>query len=81
MTKINVCRAPDREGRHAIAVILSQNALFATAEGDPYPGVALTVPQARVVAYRLLLFAQEIENDRWAGVAPGGAFLNGTPHE
>ena len=35
-----------------------------TTKGDPYPGVALYVPQAREVAYRLLLFAQEIENGR-----------------
>jgi hypothetical protein len=61
---INVFRAPDKNGRDAIAVALSQEAMFVTAEGDPYPGVALYAPQAREVAYRLLLFAQEIENGR-----------------
>jgi len=38
--------------------------MFVTAEGDPFPGVALYAPQAREIAYRLLLFAQEIENGR-----------------
>ena len=64
---INVFRAPDKDGRDAIAVVLSQDAMFVTAEGDPFPGVALFVPQAREIAYRLLLFAQEIENGRPIG--------------
>ena len=61
---INVFRAPDKNGREAIAIVLSQDAMFVTAEGDPFPGVALYAPQAREIAYRLLLFAQEIENGR-----------------
>jgi hypothetical protein len=61
---INVFRAPDKNGRDAIAVVLSQDAMFVNEEGDPYPGVALYVPQAREIAHRLLLFAQEIENGR-----------------
>lgn len=61
---INVFRAQDNEGREAIGLVLSPESMFVTAEGDPYPGVALYVPQAREVAYRLLLFAQEIENGR-----------------
>jgi hypothetical protein len=61
---INVFRAPDKNGRDAIAVILSQDAIFVSAEGDPFPGVALYAAQAREIAYRLLLFAQEIENGR-----------------
>ena len=64
---INVFRAPDKNGRDAIALILSQDAMMVDVEGDPYPGVALYVPQAREVAYRLLLFAQEIENGRPIG--------------
>jgi hypothetical protein len=59
---INVFRTPDKNGRDSIAVILSQDAMLVTKEGDPFPGVALYVPQAREIAYRLLLFAQEIEN-------------------
>ena len=61
---INVFRTPDKDGRDSIAVILSQDAMLVTREGDPFPGVALYVPQAREIAYRLLLFAQEIENGR-----------------
>lgn len=61
---INVFRTPDKNGRDTIAVILSQDAMFITTEGDPFPGVALYAPQAREIAYRLLLFAQEIENGR-----------------
>ncbi len=61
---INVFRTSDKNGRDAIAVVLSQDAMFCTAEGDPYPGVALSAAQAKEIAYRLLLFAQEIENGR-----------------
>jgi hypothetical protein len=64
---INVFRAPDKDGREAIAVVLLQDAMFVTAEGDPFPGVALYAAQAREIAYRLLLFAQEIENGRPIG--------------
>jgi hypothetical protein len=64
---INVFRALDKEGREAIALVLSQDAMFVSAEGDPFPGVALYVPQAREIAQRLLLFAQEIENGRPIG--------------
>ncbi len=64
---INVFRAPDKDGREAIAVVLSQDAMFVTAEGAPFPGVALYASQAREIAYRLLLFAQEIENGRPIG--------------
>jgi hypothetical protein len=38
---INVFRMPDKDGRQAIAVVLSQDAMFVTVEGDPFPGVAL----------------------------------------
>lgn len=61
---INVFRTPDKNGRDSIAVVLSQDAMFVTAEGDPFPGVALYAPQAREIAYRLLLFAQELDNGR-----------------
>ena len=64
---INVFRSLDKDGRDAIAVVLSQDAMFVSAEGDPFPGVALYVPQAREIAHRLLLFAQEIENGRPIG--------------
>jgi len=61
---ISVFRAPDKDGRDAIALLLSQDAMVVAQDGEPYPGVALYAPQAREIAYRLLLFAQEIENRR-----------------
>jgi hypothetical protein len=61
---INVFRTRDNNGRDSIAVVLSPDAMLVTTEGDPMPGVALYVPQAREIAHRLLLFAQEIENGR-----------------
>jgi hypothetical protein len=64
---ISVFRTVDKAGRDSVAVVLSQDAMFVTAEGDPYPGVALYAPQAREIAYRLLMFAQEIENGRPSG--------------
>ena len=64
MTKISVFRSPDKQGREAIALLLSQDAMVVLEDGDPYPGVALYPPQAREIAYRLLLFAQEIDNGR-----------------
>ena len=61
---ISVLRAPDKNGRQSIAVVLSQDAMVVNEEGEPFPGVALYPSQAREVAYRLLLYAQEIENGR-----------------
>jgi hypothetical protein len=69
---ISVFRTVDKTGRDSVAVVLSQDAMFVTAEGDyPYPGVALYAPQAREIAYRLLMFAQEIENGRSSGPLAG----------
>jgi hypothetical protein len=70
---ISVFRAPDKNGRDAIALLLSQDAMVVLEDGDPYPGVALYAPQAREIAYRLLLFAQEIENGRPASSPQSGA--------
>jgi hypothetical protein len=67
---ISVFRAPDKNGRDAIAVVLSQDSMFLAVDGEPYPSVALYPPQAREVAYRLLLFAQEIENGRPSNLGP-----------
>jgi hypothetical protein len=59
---ISVFRAPDSRGFESRAVVLSQDAIFLTAAGEPMPGVALHPAQAREVARRLWLLAQEIEN-------------------
>ncbi len=70
---ISVFRAPDKDGYDAIALLLSQDAMVVLEDGEPYPGVALYAPQAREIAYRLLLFAQEIENGRPVGSGQSGA--------
>jgi hypothetical protein len=70
---ISVLRAPDKNGRDAIALLLSQDAMVVLEDGEPYPGVALYAPQAREVAYRLLLFAQEIENGKPTSLPQSGA--------
>lgn len=61
---ISALRAPYKNGRDAMALLLSQDAMLVLEDGEPYQGVALYAPQAREVAYRLLLFAQEIENGK-----------------
>lgn len=69
---ISVFRAPDAQGRDAIAVVLSQDAMVLNVDGEPFPGVAVHPAQARELAYRLLLFAQEIENGRPVRYPSGG---------
>jgi hypothetical protein len=58
---ISVLRAPDTEGRPAVAVILSNDMKMTSTEGETYPGAALQPKQARLVAYRMLAIAAEIE--------------------
>ncbi len=65
-------RAPDSDGKDAIAVVLSQDSIVINVEGEPFPGVAIYPAQARELAYRLLLFAQEIENGRAIRHTGGG---------
>jgi hypothetical protein len=75
---ISVFRAPDSKGRDSIAVVLSQDAIVLNVDGEPFPGVAVHPAQARELAYRLLLFAQEIENGRAPRSA--GGVLRRAPH-
>jgi hypothetical protein len=58
---ISVFRAPDSKGRDAVALVLSQDAVFLNVVGEPMTGVALSPIQARKIARRLLWLAQEIE--------------------
>lgn len=58
---ISVLKAPDVLGRPAVAVILSSDMKFTTAEGDSLPGAALQPKQAKLLAYRILAVAAEIE--------------------
>ena len=65
---ISLFRAPDSRGFEAIAVVLSQDAIFLTAAGEPMPGVALHPAQAREIARRLWLLAQEVESGKLQSV-------------
>lgn len=58
---ISVLKAPNDQGRPSVAVILSSDMKMTTAEGDTYPGAALQPKQARLLAYRILAIAAEIE--------------------
>ena len=59
---ISVFRAPDSRGVESVALVLSQDAIFVTAAGEPMSGVALYPAQAREIARRLWLPAQEVES-------------------
>ncbi len=78
---ISLFRAPDKNGRDAIALLLSQDAMVVLEDGDPYPGVALYAPQAREIAYKLLLFAQEIESGHPADLPSGRSREERRKHE
>lgn len=58
---ISVLRAPDAQDRPCVAVIISREFEMTTAEGDRYPGVALDPKRAKLLAYRMLAIAAEIE--------------------
>jgi hypothetical protein len=60
-TGISAVKAPDAQGRQSVAVILSADLKVTTAEGDSYPGAALQPKQAKLLAYRILAIAAEIE--------------------
>lgn len=65
--------APEREtNRPTVAVILGPGDMFTTTEGNPMPGVALTVATAREVAYRILYLCQLIENGKQEPVLQAG---------
>ncbi|MDQ2948857.1 MAG: hypothetical protein M3Y27_23425 [Acidobacteriota bacterium] len=56
-----VLKAPDTAGRSSVAVILSSDMKMTTTEGEIYPGAALQPKQAKLLAYRILAIAAEIE--------------------
>lgn len=57
--------APDREtNKPHVCVIIGPADMFATTEGNPMPGVALNVANAREIAYRMLYLCQLIENGK-----------------
>ncbi len=58
---LSVLKAPDTAGRSSVAVILSSDMKMTTTEGEIYPGAALQPKQAKLLAYRILAIAAEIE--------------------
>lgn len=58
---VSVLKAPDSEGKPSVAIILSNDMSMTTVEGETYPGAALQPKQARLLAYRMLAIAAEIE--------------------
>jgi hypothetical protein len=60
-TGISVLKVPDHEGNQCVGVVLSQNALFETAEGDPRAGVALNRQEALLVIQKIATVLLEME--------------------
>jgi hypothetical protein len=58
---ISVLKAPDTEGRLSVAIVLSDEMKMTTTEGETYPGAALQPKQAKLLAYRILAIAAEID--------------------
>ena len=58
---ISVLKATDTSGKPSVAVVLSNEMRFSTSEGEVYPGAALLPKQAKLMAYRILAIAAEIE--------------------
>lgn len=50
-------------GAESVGVIVSQDAIFTTAEGTPFSGVALTPERARQLAREMIVIAERIEKN------------------
>src|SRR5262245_11809082 len=67
MPRIVTVRSKDESNRDVISLVLSQDAVSASPNGDPWCGITLTSEQARSLAGRLWNFAAEIENQEQKG--------------
>src|SRR5262245_52397027 len=67
MPSIVTLRCKDESHRDVISVVLSQDAVSAGPDGDPWCAVTLTAAQARSLAQRLLNIALEIKNQEEPG--------------
>lgn len=67
MPSISTIRSKDTENNDVVALILSQDSVSASPDGDPWCGIALSAEQARSLAERLRDFAAEIENQEEPG--------------
>lgn len=58
---IAVMNVQSLDGQPCVGVILSNDAVFLTAEGTPCSGVALTPERARAIAAEMLIAATRVE--------------------
>lgn len=58
---ITIQRVPLHEGGEAIALMLRADAFVELFGGEILPGVTMTLAEARVVAYRILFLAAQLE--------------------
>jgi hypothetical protein len=58
---ISVVHATDHDDRPRVGIVLDSSATFKTVDGEHVAGAALTPSQTRELAYRLLMFAEQIE--------------------
>lgn len=58
---VSTLKATDDQGRPSVALILAEDLKVTTPEGDTYPGASLQPRQAKLLAYRILAIAAEIE--------------------
>src|SRR5262245_29408468 len=77
MPSISTIRSKDPQNNDVVALILSQDSVSASPDGDPWCGIALSAEQARSLAERLYDFANEIENREEAGFRCSSRFM---PH-
>jgi hypothetical protein len=61
---VNIVSGTNTAGEPAIALVLGAEDVWLKPDGDPTPGVALSAPQAREIAYWLLLLAQRLDNGK-----------------
>lgn len=67
MPRILTLRSKEQFKDDLISLVLSQDAVSAGPDGDPWCGVTLNVEQARCLAQRLCTIAAEIENKEESG--------------
>jgi hypothetical protein len=67
MPRIVALRAKGQSQDDVVSLVLSQDAVVAGPDGDPWCGVTLNVEQARCLAQRLCNLATEIENNEDCG--------------
>src|SRR5262245_26414979 len=67
MPRIVTLRSKGQSKEDVISLVLSQDAVSAGPDGDPWCGVTLNAEQARSLANRLCNIAAEIENREQSG--------------